>query len=249
MRVAIKIGYEGDKFYGFAEQPAMRTIEGEIIKRLKKTGIIKNKQNSRFQFASRTDRGVSAFGNVIAFNSVGNSAKALEHLRDIWVLGYAVVEENFNPRFCEKKIYRYYLYNDGFDIQKIIQASKLFIGKHDFSYFARIENQNPIRKIDNITVLQYNNTIKIDFEGKSFLWNQLRRITAAIIQMGKEKIDQQHIVNVLKKKKRINFGLAPAENLVLFNITYPIEFFKTDIKNIIIKKEFFTDIFNLHRNK
>jgi tRNA pseudouridine38-40 synthase len=249
MRIAVKIGYDGSKFYGFAMQPDKRTVEGEILKMLKKTKIIKDRKEAKFQYAARTDRGVSAIGNVIAFNCKGNAIKVLQGIKDIWIIGYAYVNEDFNPRHCINKIYRYYLYDDGFDIEKLKEAAMLFKGEHDFSYFARIDARNPVRKIDKVSVKRRGRIIKIDFVGKSFLWNQIRRIMAAVIKAGKGEIGKEEIMDSLSKKRRINFGIAPAENLVLLDIKYDFEFYPLLTEEIFIKGEFFTDALSMYRNK
>lgn len=240
MRIAIKIGYDGTRFYGFAKQPDRRTVEGEIIERLKKTKVL----NGKIQYAARTDRGVSAFGNVIAFNCKGNAIKVLENIQDIWLVGYAEVEEGFNPRYCRKKIYRYYLYNENYDLGKIREAIKLFEGEHDFSYFARKDGRNPVMKIDKIT-MKGKEILKFDFEGKYFLWNQIRRIMAAIIKAGRGEASKEEIKKTLEKKERINFGLAPAENLVLIDVKYDFKFIPLYPKNLAIKREIFKDFLKI----
>src|SRR5207247_4191378 len=69
MRVALKTAYDGRAFFGSQRQPDRRTVEGECLVALKAAKILKDSQESFFRSASRTDRGVSAVGNVIAFNT------------------------------------------------------------------------------------------------------------------------------------------------------------------------------------
>ena len=40
MRIGLKFAYDGSKFHGYARQPNLRTIEGELIKALIKNGFI-----------------------------------------------------------------------------------------------------------------------------------------------------------------------------------------------------------------
>lgn len=248
MRIAIKIGYDGTKFDGFAIQPNKRTVEGEILKLLIKTKIIEDRKKAKFQYAARTDKGVSAFGNVIAFNCKGNAVKVLQNMKDIWVFGFAEVDEKFNPRKCIEKIYRYYLYDDGYNLNIIKQTLALFKGKHNFSNFARLDGRNPIREIKKIKIRKKGKIIKIDFIAQSFLWNQIRRIMAAVIKAGKGEIDLQEIENALKCNIKKNFGLAPAENLVLLDVKYNFDFNKFLPWQVCIRKEIYADAI-LHRNK
>lgn len=221
MRLALKIAYDGTLYHGYARQPGIETIEGALEKRLREMGAIG--EGEHLQVASRTDKGVSAAGNVIAFDTDMESesvANALAHsFRGIWVLGFAEVPEGFNPRHAVRKKYRYYLYNDGIDIGVLKKAVSLFIGEHDFTNFARLDGRNPVRKIEMAKV-SGRRIIKIDFEGKSFLWNQVRRMVAAAEKAGRGEASLEELQNALNKKSRANFGIAPPENLLLMNLYY-----------------------------
>ena len=68
-RVAVKIAYLGEDFSGSQIQPAsrnLRTVQGEMLEKLL---LIDHVPEDRIdlKFASRTDAGVSALGNVVAF--------------------------------------------------------------------------------------------------------------------------------------------------------------------------------------
>src|SRR5438309_11911652 len=69
MRVALKIAYDGRAFFGHQRQPDRRTVEGECITALRSAKIMRDPTEAFFRSASRTDRGVSAVGNVIAFEA------------------------------------------------------------------------------------------------------------------------------------------------------------------------------------
>jgi len=240
VRYAIKICYDGTAFNGFAIQPNKKTVEGEILRRLIKTKIIESRSKNKFQYAARTDKGVSAFGNIIAFNSPANPLKAMDGIQNIWITGYAEVDEKFNPRHAKYKIYRYYIKNDGLNLNEMAKAIKIFEGIHDFSSFARIDKRNPVREITK-TFFHAGKIIKIDIYGKAFLWQQVRRMVAAIIKVGQGKACINDIKNALNGK-RINFGVAPAKNLVLMDVVYDkIKFKKITPDELILKKEMLND--------
>jgi tRNA pseudouridine38-40 synthase len=240
MRIALKIGYDGTIFDGFARQKGKNTVEGEIIKILKKSGLVKDIKDARFQYAARTDKGVSAIANVISFNCKGNAIRVFENSKKIWVFGYAYVDENFNPRYCKSKRYRYYVYDMGYDIKKMIEAVKIFEGQHDFAYFVK-DRKRTVAKIDKIEVYK-GKIIKFDFEAKFFLWNQIRRIMASILEVGKGRYEIEDIKKSLEKKERINFGLAEPENLILIDIRYDFDFIPFTQPKFLIKNEIFNDI-------
>src|SRR5947209_4856148 len=68
MRVALKIAYDGGAFFGHQRQPDRRTVEGECLAALRAGKVVRDPLESFFRSASRTDRGVSAVGDVIAFD-------------------------------------------------------------------------------------------------------------------------------------------------------------------------------------
>ncbi|KPU63030.1 pseudouridine synthase [Thermococcus sp. EP1] len=246
MRIALKIAYDGTKFYGFQRQPGLRTVEGEVIRVLKKLGIIEDIREANFKGASRTDRGVSAFGNVIAFDTNRldlTEPRILNHyLNDVWVLGNASVPEDFHPRFwAMSKVYRYYLFNEGIDLIKLKSCAELFIGEHDFSNFARLEEfKNPVRIVRRIDVVPRGKIIMIEIEGESFLWEMVRRIVTALKLCGMGILSEEEISFMLKEKVDKKLPPASPENLVLWEIKYEnIEFKKDSYAIEKVKREFF----------
>ncbi|XP_074783421.1 tRNA pseudouridine(38/39) synthase isoform X2 [Athene noctua] len=135
--VALKIAYLGWGYQGFASQEnTSNTIEEKLFEALKKTRLVNDRQTSNYHRCGRTDKGVSAFGQVISldlrsnlsegkkFNGhegdSGGKSEGEEELRythilnrvlppDIRVLAWAPVEPDFSARFsCLKRIYRYF---------------------------------------------------------------------------------------------------------------------------------------------
>jgi len=230
MRVVIKFAYDGRKFNGYARQPSLKTVEGELIKSLVKYGFIEDTKESFFRSASRADKDVSALGNVVAFNTDSSKKHLLQILSNefssILVYGIKDVEQDFNPRYAKLRHYRYYLPTTNLDIEKIISTSACFTGEHNFSNFARLESfKDPVRTIDNIIFTLENDFLIVDFYAQTFLWHQIRRIMSALIKVGSGKLEKEQIIEALDNPdKKVDFGLAPAEPLILRNIVYDFEF-------------------------
>ncbi len=232
MRLALRIAYDGTAFYGFQRQPNLRTVEGELIRALRKLGIIADPASSKFKGASRTDRGVSAFFNVVAFDPVKGKENLAtpevlnHHLRDVWVLGRAQVPDDFHPRFAAgSKTYRYYLVDEGLEAGTMIECAKLFEGTHDFSAFARLEpGRNPVRKVNSIELMQRRGYYVIEVTGESFLWEMVRRIVNAIRFCGLGLLKPFEVAEMLSGKYERKIPPAPPENLVLWRIEYGIQF-------------------------
>jgi len=242
MRIAIKISYDGSNFYGYTRQPQLRTVEGELIRGLIKHGIIEDTNDSCFRSASRTDKGVSALCNVVAFNTNSSKSNILEKLseefKDIIVYAIKDVNTDFNPRYAKNRQYRYILIITNHDVNKIITAASCFTGQHNFANFARVEEfKDPVRTIDNIIFTQKNNILIIDIFAQTFLWNQVRRIISALDKVGLGKLKKEQIVEALSNPyKDFDFGVSSPESLILKNIIYDFDFEifkkgKTKLKN------------------
>ena len=246
MRIALKFAYNGHNFHGYARQPGLKTVEGDVIKTLIKHGFIEDAQESCFRSASRTDKGVSALGNVISFNTdkpIDNILKQINtKTEEILFYGIKEVEPDFYPRYAKQRIYRYYLKNNNFDMEKIISVASLFTGTHNFSNFARVEDgKNPVRTIDNIVVGENKQFFTIDFYAQTFLWYQIRRIVSAIEKYTISKISLNDIINGLKNAKEKNdFGVSKPDFLFLKDIIYNFKF--------IVYNEYFKRIKELKEN-
>lgn len=227
MRYALKFGYIGKGFSGYARQPGLRTVEGEIITALNESKIIDNLDGSRFQSSSRTDRGVSARGNVIALDTDFRKDAILgalnAHVRDIWFYGLAEVGDEFNPRHADMRWYRYFHIDDEIDMEKMEEAAKIFQGEHDFSNFARTEDRNPVRHIHEIEINREGDLLILDFLAESFLWHMVRRIVKAMVEYAKGDITLDEINSALDAREKMDLGLAPPEFLILMDVEYDFE--------------------------
>lgn len=227
MRVALKFGYDGTAFQGYHRQKGLRTVEGVLIKVLKSNGIIADEKKANFRSASRTDRGVSAIGNVISFDTDFKVKNILPNLNakntNIWLWGIAIVPEDFTPLHAKGRWYRYFL-PPFFEKKLIEEGAKLFVGTHDFKSYTKRAEEDTIRTIDSITVKKKNDFIMLDFKAQGFLWNMVRRIVSALLRLESRSIRLEDIRESLRGEKRFNFGLASAEELVLMDVSHDINF-------------------------
>jgi tRNA pseudouridine38-40 synthase len=248
MRCAVKFGYDGTGFSGYARQPDQKTVEGEIIRYLIQEEIIADEKSARFQSASRTDKGVSAVCNVVAFDTPWEKRAILGALNakcdDIWFYGSKEVEDSFNPRYANERWYRYILQNENLDLQKIYKAKSMFVGEHDFRNYAKPEGRNPVRKIDSIEILKKEHHVLIDVKAESFIWNMVRRIVKALEEIGLGNISLNELEKSIDTEEKFDFGLSSPEPLVLMDIAYDFNFDvnRTIIKNLrkIIEKKILT---------
>ncbi|XP_014816552.1 PREDICTED: tRNA pseudouridine(38/39) synthase [Calidris pugnax] len=169
--VALKIAYLGWGYQGFASQEnTSNTIEEKLFEALKKTRLVDERQTSNYHRCGRTDKGVSAFGQVISLDLRSNLAEGKklnghdsegksegeEELRythilnrvlppDIRVLAWAPVEPDFSARFsCLKRTYRYFFPCANLDVALMDAAAQRYVGTHDFRNLCKMDVANGV---------------------------------------------------------------------------------------------------------
>ncbi|MBU2559359.1 tRNA pseudouridine(38-40) synthase TruA [archaeon] len=223
MRWALKVYYDGRYFFGSQRQPDKRTAEGELLDSLGKLNI----DVSDFKSSCRTDRGVSALGNVFVLSSNSRiipSAINSTLPDDMKVLGVRKVDSSFNPRYeAHGKAYKYFLYDEGYKLSKMKKASEAFIGEHNFHNFAKLEGRNPIRSIKSIEIEKIGDFFVFTISGKSFLYQMVRRMVSAMKTVGDGLMAPAEIKKLLNPKHDNIINPLPPENLVLWEVEYPFE--------------------------
>ena len=251
-RFAIKLAYLGQNYHGFQRQKApTKTIERTILDVLKKLNIISKLSLVRYSAAGRTDRGVNALSQVIAFDSLKDRIH-LEELNqslpdDIYAWGLAKVPESFNARRdAIKRIYRYYHPFSNQDLVLMKQSLKRLEGKHDFVKLCKKPDILP-NGFQKSTVLTLEKAkvnfdkkqeiLEFEFTSRSFLWNQVRKMVSLVLDISSGKHNIEIIDDILDpESSKLNFGLKSAapEGLVLYDIIYPdLDFEKIEKKRVI----------------
>ncbi len=225
MRLALRIAYDGRSFYGHQRQPDARTVEGECITALKAAKILRDPQEAFFRSASRTDRGVSAVGNVIAFDSALRPEAAVgaftDRAEDVWAWAVAEVPAGFHPRHARERWYRYHLYDD-YPLSALREAASLFVGDHDMRSFTSDPPSGPV-PIHRIDVTRDDDAILVDVRGRSFRRGMVRRIVSALLGHARGDVGLEEIRVALMGHVQ-DFGMVPAEPLFLMEVLYDFAF-------------------------
>ncbi len=236
------VQYNGTNYHGFQRQKHCRTVQEELEKALS----IILREKIMIKAASRTDRGVHALGQVVTFNSSCSDLKEdfLYHLnavlpKDIRVVKVGKTNQFFHPRRDAVMRHYSYLINNSpysspflddltyhcpfpLDLERMRSVAQLFLGEHDFKSFTTSEETRPtIRSFKKIEIKKEDNLIEINFSGLSFLYNMLRMVGAALVQVGLKRTTQQEIALCLNLKKKPSFAPLPAKGLFLVKIDYP----------------------------
>jgi tRNA pseudouridine38-40 synthase len=221
------------------KQPHKKTVQGTIEEALQKLNI-----NTKVMHAGRTDRGVHALNQVIAFKAPKHfTEEKLKSLLNkilapsIYIKKLSYVNNEFNPRFdAKKRSYRYLItqkfspfnadyitfYPEKIDLIKINKALKMFEGKHDFEYFAKTGSDvnSYVREIYKADIFQYKNIFVIKIVGNGFLRGQIRLIVDFVLKINENKLSLNDLQTQLAKQKLISKHLAPPNGLYLERIWY-----------------------------
>lgn len=223
-KVALKVAYIGSNFSGFQRQADVPTVEGEIIKALQEIELIETPDASGFSIAGRTDKGVHAMGNVVAFRSeneirINQINKALPS--EVQFIAKAPVHFGFRPRYALRRYYRYIMVDfEGLDITKMQIASEYMVGTHNFLNFSKRSERNPIRTVESINISKNGQTIIVDVVGQSFLWKMVRKMIMVLYQCGKGEIDPERIPEYLNPHYSPGLKPMPSSGLILMDVEY-----------------------------
>lgn len=243
MRVLCSCSYDGTFFHGFVRQVNLRTVQLEIENVLE----LIHKEPIRIYASSRTDSGVHALEQFFHFDTnlnIGenNLLKAINSRlpKDVYITSLKFVNDNFNSRFDSiakeyhylidigpyNPLYRnyryYYRYAKKLDISKMIEASQVLVGQHDFRSFTKNKNlKNTVRTIHQLDFKIENNLITIRIVGDGFLHHMVRILVAMLLEVGAGKYTKNDLKRILEAKNRVLAPkIAPACGLYLYKIYY-----------------------------
>lgn len=240
MRYLMKVSYDGSGFYGFQRLNEYRTVQKVLEEAL---GVI-NKGDVLVKGASRTDKGVHAYGQMIHFDidydiPADRLMYAVNRIldNDIRVLDCKKVDNDFHARFNVKRKKYVYKINLGdfdclksryflqvyekLDIDKMRECAKVFLGCHDFRNFVAGERDNYLMCVEDIKFNVSNDILEIEFLGKSFYRYMVRNMVGAMLEVGmhkKEICDVSKMLDDYMIKKQMM--TAPACGLYLMDIEY-----------------------------
>lgn len=204
-------------------------------------------QGSSILFAGRTDAGVHASGQVIAFDLAWNHSpadlqRALNaHLpKDTSLMSVNQTSADFHPRFdALARRYVYCIYCSpnrdplreryawrvwpSLDIERLRTASQHLLGIHDFAAFGSPHKPggSTIRDIRTISWKQEKDEYFFEVLGNAFLYHMVRHIVQLLVAIGQEKEKTDTVKQYLLNPEGAPVpGLAPAQGLTLKEVVY-----------------------------
>ena len=242
MKVLGICSYQGTNYYGWQKQVGFISVQStieEVLSKIYDTPIT-------IYGSGRTDAGVHALKQY--FHFISDKEKDLKQLmysmnrmlpEDIQILSLEKVDDDFHARYSAvKKIYEYdilrqaknpfmsdkaWLFPMDFDVALLKEALNKFVGEHSYQDFTSKEEDenNFVRTIYKIDVIEDKEMIKIIFEGNGFMRYQIRNMVGAAmnVAMKKEPLEfiDQHLNN---QKREIIAYKSPACGLYLVDVLY-----------------------------
>jgi len=246
MRVRAVIAYDGTRYHGFQRQAPERepTIQGEVERALGQIVA----QPALVLGAGRTDAGVHASGQVIAFDvewrhGISDLQRALNANLpdDIVVWNAAEAAAGFHPRYqAHSREYRYTIYNaivrhplhrlyalhvpDPLNVSAMRAAAQKLIGEHDFAAFGQpTVGQATVRLMYRAEVNAEPPWVTIDLEANGFLYRMVRSLVGTLIEVGRGRLTLDRFAEVLGSRDRSQAETTAAPHgLCLTRVNYGV---------------------------
>jgi tRNA pseudouridine38-40 synthase len=239
------LSYDGTEFSGFESQLRARTVQGVLEKALEELGW----QGRRILAAGRTDAGVHAAGQVIAFDLEWRhgsdalmAALNAQLPEDVGVQRVMRARADFHPRFdAQRRCYCYRVYiarqRDPLsarfmarlanrpDVVKMNEAAAVMIGAKDYHAFgtAPRKGSHTRRIVFRAEWLEpESNRLEFWIEANAFLYRMVRITVGTLLQIGRGDRSIESLRQLMDPDSDIHAGpAAPAQGLCLEKIVYP----------------------------
>jgi tRNA pseudouridine38-40 synthase len=236
------VSYDGTDFLGFQWQSKGRTVQGVLEGVLGGLGVLA----SRVVCSGRTDSGVHAMGQVVAFRLVwthplAELQRALNAVlpADVSVRDVQPALEGWHPRFSAvRRYYRYtvlsqpvrspllrrtaYWLPQSLDLVALQRAGQRLLGEHDFASFGRpTQGDNTVRYLFAIDWQQDGSLFTLDVTGNAFLRGMVRSLVGTMLQVGMGSWPETRVTEVLQARDRsVAAAPAPGCGLCLMHVDY-----------------------------
>lgn len=249
-KFVIIVEYDGTNYHGFQLQARANTIQAELEKAI----LALTGENRRVIPASRTDSGVHAVEQVVAFRTVAGFPPAvivngLNHYLppDIAVRWAYRVKNTLNVRReAVSREYKYYMLNrearsplrerytylvkGELDLTAMNAACAVLLGEHDFVSFAsaleaKWRGKTTRTVLHAAVVREKDDVVVFGITANAFLTHQVRNTMGTLLRVGQHRMEVTELNKILEAKRAGMAGpRVPARGLFLVKVNYPYSF-------------------------
>jgi len=240
--VRLELEYDGGGFRGWAKQPGLRTVQGEL-----ETGLeTVLRKPVELTVAGRTDTGVHALGQVASFETdvevAGDLARSLNGVGpdDVGVTSAAVAADGFNARHDAKS--RTYLYRvlarpspspfeqgralfwpHKLDRDALAACAESILGTHDFTAFTPTQTDH-VRFERNVLAASWtfdHDLASFHITADAFMRNMVRVLVGTQLEVARDRRTLDSFTKLLAGAPRSAAGdTAPPHGLYLESVSY-----------------------------
>ncbi|MBJ7358794.1 tRNA pseudouridine(38-40) synthase TruA [Nocardioides sp.] len=249
MRIRLHVAYDGGDFRGWAAQPGLRTVEGELSTAL---ATVLRVPSVDLTCAGRTDAGVHARGQVVHVDLAALPEGTDQLVRrvngvlatDLRVLRAAEAPPGFDARFSA--LWRRYVYRvvddvasvdplarghvlvwpRPLDVAALDEASRALRGLHDFASFCRRrEGATTIRTLLDLGwTRRPDGVVEAGVRADAFCHSMVRSLVGCLLAVGEGRRPVDWPAQVLVAGRRDPaVTVAPALGLTLEEVGYPAD--------------------------
>ncbi len=245
-RYQVILAYDGTQFHGSQRQLEVRTVQGVVEDALREL----NWAGESILMAGRTDSGVHAVGQVLAFDldwrhSPEDLRNALNALLpgDVSVRRVSESGPEFHPRYdALSRVYRYRVLVDPVRspleerfswrvwpapaLDRLQAAAELFLGVHDFAAFGSPMSAegSTVREVIAANWHPADDYLVFSVAANAFLYHMVRRLVHVQVKVGQGVLQVDDILPFLEHPEGPPVqGLAPPQGLTLMRVNYSRE--------------------------
>jgi tRNA pseudouridine38-40 synthase len=243
MRYRATVAYDGTAYKGFQRQANTPDTVQEVLElALARIGA----SSPCVLGAGRTDAGVHAIGQVIAFDlawshpieALGRALNA-NLPADVVICDVQETDERFHPRYeavSRKYVYTIYIaktsnpfrrlyvwqHAQPLNIVEMQKASASLVGSHDFASFGSPPvGTNTVRVVSEAHWTETGDELRFTIRANSFLYRMVRSIVGTLAFVGQGRMTVSDFEGILAAcNRRLAGPSAPPQGLALVEVQY-----------------------------
>jgi tRNA pseudouridine38-40 synthase len=244
MVTKLTLEYDGADFAGWACQPGLRTVQGELERALRTILGERDLDGDTLGLtvAGRTDRGVHAWGQVASYRHEALDPLRLNALlaQDVAVLRSEPAPEGFDARrhaksrtYCyrvlvrrERSVFhrgRALWWAHPLDRAALAECAKALVGRHDFTAFTPTDTDH-VRFERDVLCAEWRDEgdlLELWIEADTFMRHMNRALVGTMLEVACGQRTLEDFLALLHGRPRSHAGpTAPAHGLALASVRY-----------------------------